>query len=204
VSGGLSVIVVDLQQLRAAVGSGDADLQKAVERERARELAALDVFITQIESWNGETEITGRASRDLLRHMVIGGPYLHGMGYAYRHCLEIMADVLGRRLPGVEWSGVPPKWFATVQAELTGAGVDEDTLRVEQLGFRGDPVPLPGFGGPRLGYWTRPEVALAQVALAGADLSLISDEVSGSVRELGQWLTVCVTSDRDLLGVYNT
>lgn len=132
----LTPYLVDLEELRRAVGSKDESLLSAVIQGNEEDFGRED---------DDEDEIPlGRA----LRHLVMGEPPDTGSAHQYGYALMRLCDHLGTTTSSLDlWSGV--QWDC-----VESTGLDEVFDR------SGPPVPLPPSDDfPTIGFLTAEEIA---------------------------------------------
>jgi hypothetical protein len=203
----VNAIAVDLDEVRAALGSKKKVLVARVRKEGAGLLDQVDEMIAdhveedEDEDGNPPEPLT---AADILRQLIMGEPYRREFGFAYGYCFEALCEHFGEGLNNSEWSAMHSEWFDTVGKELKKAGVDERALSLNTLFFRGPPVKLPTIEDfPSIGYLTKPEVAKARAALAKADLSKVKNRGAvESIEQIRSWLDECAESNRDLVCTY--
>jgi hypothetical protein len=196
----LSPIAIDLDALRAAIGSRDAALMGKIRGRFYADSKRIDRLLKEVLDPDEEP----LASGDVLRHLIMGEPYREDAGFAYGYCLELVCRQVGKALPNSAWSAMRSGWFDTIAAALRDGGVNSSALSIRNLAFRGSPVALPPIDEfPGIGYLTKAEIGTARAALAAADLSRSGDEeVAASIRQVAEWLNTCTDSNRDLVCFY--
>jgi len=143
--------LVDLDELRRVVGSGDAALL-----ERARERAP-DTFAEPERDEDDEEVSVGTA----LRHLVMGEPPQADSAHQYGYALEHLCAVLGRGLDAGWWEAIRwPVLDATGMSEVLDSG---------------PPVPLPKIADfPRIGFLEPPAIAALAARAAAGPLASIA------------------------------
>ena len=201
----LSAVAVDLDRVRAAIGSKDEVLLAALCDENAYSLQRIDDLLENALDAD-DPDYRPLTAADVLGHLVLGGPYREGerVGFAYGYCLELLCHHFGEALNNSEWCSMRSAWFDAVQAALEAAGVNRKLLSVHLLANRGAPIAIPTIDDfPGIGYLMKVEIAQTRAALAAADLSRIADkEAVASIRQISAWLDECVRSNRDLVCFY--
>jgi len=200
----VSPIAVDLDAVRAAIGSKDGWLLGELTKALADDLDRIDdVLCEYAEDANGKP-LAPLTAAAVLRHLVMSEPHRNGVGFAYGYCFAALCGHFGDALDNARWSALRPTWFGAVQAALGQAGVSATQFAVGRLVYRGPPVKLPYIDNlPNIGYLTRAEVAEARAALAPADLSKVTDrDAAESIEQLREWFGECVRSNRDLVCTY--
>lgn len=195
-------IAIELDQLTAALGSGDKRLLSSVARKYRDEFEQIDDMAAEFfedEHLDGALTV-----RDALRQMVNGEAYRRerGLGFVYGYALHFLCLHLGEELPNGWWrttSGWPVKQHA--DRALAAAGVAEGVLRTRMLVERGPPVPLPEVEDyPSVGYLRVSEARVALSALPEAAVAAVGDpDIRGAIGVLRGWLSTCVGSERDLI-----
>jgi hypothetical protein len=195
----LTPIAIDLDALRAAIGSRDAALMGKIRGRFYADSKRIDRLLKEVLDPDEEPLTTG----DILRHLIMKEPYREDAGFAYGYCLELLCYQLGDELNNSEWSAMHDDWFDTVASALRDSGVNTSALSIRALAFRGSPVSLPPIDDfPGIGYLTTAEIGTARAALAAADLSRSGDEAAASIRQVAEWLSTCAGSNRDLICFY--
>jgi hypothetical protein len=175
VSYSLVPYAVDLNQLRAALGSKDEALLTAI----------LESDPERFEEDEDEGELSLRAA---LRHLVMGLNRRNDSGYQYGYALEHLCAYLGERLDSDEWESI--RWE-----------VLEETGMVEIMEGNGSPVRLSRINDfPSLGHLTPEQVRvmaerIEQGPLTTAALSGKKPQRSASTAVLG-WVLSRITSRR--------
>jgi hypothetical protein len=203
----VNAIAVDLDEVRAALGSKKKALLAKLQKELAGGLEQIDDMLQ--DHIENDTDEDGNppeplTTADILRQLVMGEPYRKEFGFAYAYCFEALCEHFGESLNNGEWSAMRSEWFETVRRELKKAGVNEEGFSMNKLFFRGPPVKLPEIEDfPNVGYLTKSEVAQARAALAKADLSKVKNkEAVAAIEQIRSWLDECAKSDRDLVCTY--
>lgn len=205
----VTAIAVDLDRVRAALGSKDKTLLAHLRETSADDLEQVDDMLADhtdsSEDENGDP-LPPLTTADVLRHFVMGEPYRDGdgTGFAYGYCFEALCKHFGDRLDNDHWSGMRDAWFDAVQEALGHAGVSEKQFSIRQLVNRGAPVELPEIDDfPGIGYLTKAEIAGARDVLARADLTKVENgEAVEAIEQVREWLEECTASGRDLVCTY--
>lgn len=193
-------MAVDLDVVRAAIGSKDASLLAKLASGFAHEL---DDLTSMMEDAIDEDEGPLTAA-DVLRHLVMDEPRRPDAGFVYGYCFELICRHFGATLDNGEWSSMRWAWFEAVQKALGEAGVDGKTFAVTALVTRGAPVQLPPIDDfPSIGYLTRAEIPVVRAVLATAELSKVTDsQAVASIEQIRSWLDECAESGCDLVCTY--
>ncbi|MQY05772.1 DUF7691 family protein [Actinomadura macrotermitis] len=159
-----------------------------------------DVFLEWIQGQyceGGEFDPTPESMRELFYNE----PFT-GEGHIYGYTLKALCEVFGGPLDNGHWYPFGSEWPGTVQAALTGVGVQFDP---NDLMYSGSPVPLPRIDDfPLIGYVERKEALRLAAELDAADLSAIEDRsVAGAVTELHGWLKRCNDKPGDEYASYD-
>jgi len=178
----LEPYLIELDKIRAAVGTANAALVEAIVRRNPE----------AFEEDSGEELSPRQALEELIAGRLTRPESAHQYGYV----LKDLAGHLGEPIEPNWWCGVG--WEAL---EVTGLA--------DVLGRSGSPVELPPINGgfPTIGYLTRDEVAPTLDSLRDrfpAD-SEPDEEAYGLqdlVDEYEQWLQAAARSDKDLLFFY--
>lgn len=203
----VTAIAVDLDEVRAVLGSKDEVLAARLREALAGGLDQIDRMLAhhleddEDEDGNPPEPLT---TADVLRHLVMGEPYRDDFGFAYGYCFEALCLHFGDFLDNRHWSAMRGEWFDTVQKALARAGVAERQFSVNGLFFRGPPIDLPEIDDfPGIGYLTKAEIPTARAALAAADLSAATDPAAAeAIEQILSWLDACARSNRDLVCTY--
>ena len=91
----LTPIAVDLDKLRAAIGSRDAALVGIIRGRFYADSKRIDRLLKEVLDPDEEPLTTG----DILRHLIMGEPYREDAGFAYGFCLELVCRQVGKALP---------------------------------------------------------------------------------------------------------
>lgn len=197
----VSAYAVPLSHVRAAIGSGDADLLAAITAAAARygRIDAQDEDLYDADG--GEPPVATMA--EVVRHLVAGEAY-ERVGFKYGYALELICRHVGQLLSNAQWSALRWEWLEEVDAALTAANVPAGEFRVTRhLVCRGSPVPLPRIEDfPSIGYLTAGEIPGVAAALDGPGRAAAGDEVGASLDELRGWLRTCCDTGRDLVCFY--
>ena len=197
---GVTPIAVDLDVVRAALGSGDHALLSAVSHELRRRIDDLD----RADDADAEDEDRAIPAAVALRQMILGEPLSTSSvdSAKYGYMFEGVSQHFGEGLPNSEWSGMGGDWFDSVDAALGAAGVAADRFRVVgSVFYRGMPVAIPAPDDfPAVGYVLRSEMPRVLAALRGIDLP--DPEVGAAVEQIRSWLETCAGSGRDLVCFY--
>lgn len=197
-------IAVDLDKVRAVIGSKDKAFLARLKKSIGDELEQIDDMLADYVDEDEEEEPLTTA--DALRHMIMGEPYRadEGLGFAYGYCFEAICLHFGQFLDNNGWSAMRWPWFEAVQKALGAAGVKEKAFSVSALVSRGAPIDLPEIDDfPGIGYLTRAEIPSARVVLAAADLSQVKDrEAVESIGQVMSWFDTCIESKCDLVCTY--
>jgi hypothetical protein len=203
----VSAIAVDLDKVKAAIGSKNKKLFAALSKEAASDLEQIEEMIADhLEDDEDEdgNPLEPFSAEEALRGLIMGGERREEFGFAYGYCFEYLCLHFGEFLNNSHWSAMRSEWFETVAKGLVKAGVTTKMFSLNELFFRGPPVELPEVADfPSIGYLTRPEIAKARDVLAKADLTKVKDRgVVESVEQIRSWLDECVQSKRDLVCTY--
>ena len=166
--------MIDLDRLRAAVGSKDAALVEAVRSKGPEQFDSDEYDLT-----------LGQALTQLVMGEKLGRDDTHQYGYA----LEKLAAHLGRRLPLDLWSGV--RWAAM---EDSGVAPIMDS---------GPPVNLPKIDDfPTIGYLPREQIADMVGKMGDEGLTNEDEELEELLKEFEAWLREAAKAKQDLLLFY--
>lgn len=202
----VSAYAVDLDAVRAVVGSRDGRILTELTAALADDLEQIDDMLCEYAEDNEDEKdpYPPLTAADVLRHLVMGDPCRKDVGFAYGYCFAALCAHFGTELNNDQWSAMRATWFGAVQAALAQAGVSAKQFAVDRLVYRGPPVRLPSLNDfPNIGYLMRAEVVEARAALATADLAKITNlGAAESVKQMREWFVACVRSNRDLVCTY--
>lgn len=166
--------VIDLAQLRAAIGSRNQSLIAAIVEKHPR----------QFESPDSELPLE-QALTQLVMGEELGETATHQYGYA----LELLADQLGQKLPFDLWSGI--RWDAM---EDSGVASIMDS---------GPPVSLPAISDfPNIGYIEQDKIAQMVAAMDDEGLTNDVPDLEELLKEFEGWLRMAAQAKKDLLFFY--
>ncbi len=134
---GIMAFAVDLDQIKAVIGSKDEQLLSRLQQSLSAKLFRLVAEGEEGESLTGST---------VLGQLIRGEEYDRSWYYAhvYGYVLKYLCDHFGRSLPNSEWCPMRGEWAATVDEALEKAGVPPSLFRVGSLLMhRGAPVDIP-------------------------------------------------------------
>jgi hypothetical protein len=178
----LSLFLVDPEIPRAAIGSGDVRMRRAIGGRFKQEMSADDDYFSY-EIANGAP-----TRYEALTAVVDGGPFDERHGFQYGYAYRMICAFHGRRLWGNSFSPFKYAWLEHVDEALKSLGVD--AVAVSDLGY-GLPSPLPHTDLPGHGVWTARECAAALVqyeAVTAEQFATLDDHVREAVEEIGGWL----------------
>jgi hypothetical protein len=197
----LNPIAVDLKKVAGVIGSKNKKLLGTLVKQFGGSFEEIDEMaadFTDEEDGEGATTV-----RDALTQMVMGQEYNDELGFVYGYALEFICSHFGSLLSNENWSAMPSpsKWAQKADKALESVGVDEKTLRLSQLMYRGSPIPLPLIEDfPGIGYMTHKEIVAAVEAFSEDKLDAVKDEaVREALSEVRGWLWSCEDSGEDLI-----
>jgi hypothetical protein len=162
----LTPFLIDLEQLRKAVGSRDESLLAAVVDASRSPDPDVDLRC------EGQVPLSPE-----LRQLVMGDPLDDESGSEYGYALQLLCRHLGQEILPDVWEGV--RWAAVVDAGLE-----------EPFETRGAPVRLPDRDFPAIAYLTAEEIAQrisqlehGHLTSEDRDLQELLDEYEGWLRE---------------------
>ncbi|NUQ62107.1 MAG: hypothetical protein HUU20_06445 [Pirellulales bacterium] len=197
----LTPYAVDLGKIKALVGS--------------KNQRRLNQLIKRFGKGAEDNEGYGATWAELLRHLVLGGPYDEQSGPKYGCILQFLCMQFGQELSNDNFCDLRGAhgWFESLDEQLERAGVSTKLLSISKhLADRGSPIPIPAYNDfPRIGYLTAQGVARALDALLGAKLDDIGDEededeelwLPEEFEEIRSWLETCVETKCDLVCFYS-
>lgn len=171
----LRVFLVDLEQVRAALGGGDPDL-------------AASVMEYHPEPFQEHDPAAGLSPRDALSELLAGKLTEPNSAHQYARALRELCDYLGDELDG--WSDI--RWSVM---EATGLG--------PLLEESGSPVALPTNPGryPLVGYIPRDRVAATLPRPQQSSTGAEPDRTAFS-KDYEEWLETARQEARDLVFFY--
>ena len=183
----LEPFLVDLAEIRKAVGGGDAELISAV-MEYHPEAFEMGVEDAQDEVEEDEEEISmSQALTELISGKLTSPDSAHQYGYA----LKELCDYLGEDVDRDMWCGV--RWIA-----MEESGLDKI------VEGSGSPVPLPDNPGtfPTIGYLTREKVRERVSQLGDDHLTADDDDMQELLDEYEEWLRAAAEQNKDIIFFY--
>jgi hypothetical protein len=200
---GIMAYAIDLDEIRAVIGSRSQQALETYEADFAHDAAAIDEFLEDhAEEGEGEPLPT---ARDALRQLIMGEPMDERVGFAYAYCLKYLCDAHGEFLDNGAWYSVRTAFLEQVQNALDGAGVAPETISVARLTAGGSPIAIPDVEEwPGIGFLARDAIRGALDSLARVNPAEIADgHVRDSVKQLTEWLSICRDQNRDLICFYH-
>jgi hypothetical protein len=197
----LNPIAVDLKKVAGVIGSKNKKLVGTLVKkfgDRFEEIDEMAADCMDEEDGEGVTTV-----RDALTQMVMGQEYNDELGFVYGYALEFICWHFGALLSNDSWSAMPSpsEWVQQADNALESVGVDEKTLRLSQLIYRGSPIPLPLIEDfPGIGYMTHEEIVAAVEVFTEDKLDAVKNEaVREALSEVRIWLWSCEASGEDLI-----
>ncbi|MEU0543822.1 hypothetical protein ABZ319_28555 [Nocardia sp. NPDC005978] len=199
-SRGFMVYAVDIQRIRAVIGSGDRELATELVGELGGELDSLDKESTYW--YPGGTPPSGRDA--LVRMIVEAGyqdqPDVEKYAAVYGYCFERLCDHLGTALGNEGWERARGTWLAYIEDELGSIEVCFEPF--EEL-ISGETVPLPNIWDvPAIGCTPREFMAGMIEKLEPALSADIDEEVQEAVEQVVDWAKYCGSAELDLVCFY--
>ncbi|GAB1639601.1 hypothetical protein [Krasilnikovia sp. MM14-A1259] len=196
---GVMAWAVDLDRVRAEIGSGDTTLAQRYGASFTERHPAVQALIDDVTG--DRTAIT---LSEVARHMIMGEPYDERIGFAYGYFLEHLCDLQGTFLDNPRWMPVPVDWCQRVDEALAGAGLLADGFSTFNLVFGGSPVPLPRIDGfPGIGYQEYGSLEEPARLLAGAGAADIAEEFQDAAYDVFQWLSEAHQSRRSVVAFFH-
>lgn len=166
--------MVDLDKVRKAVGSGDADLVEQIRNSDPQRFGD-----------DGEDLSLGTA----LQQLVMGEPLIEEHGYQYGYALEQLVKHLGKELPLDLWCGV--RWAAVADSG------------VEPILMSGSPVPLPEIPDfPTIGHLPREMIISAVAKMGDEGLGHANPELLELLKEFETWMREAAREKLDIVLFY--
>lgn len=191
-SNSLTTYVVDLDLLKASVGSGDDELRRMIcDRFEQR----LDRFFY----FGGADDLP---IRDAIRAVIEGGPFERRHGTVYNYAYKWICEFHGSHLDDSDFSPMRSSgWLETVDEGLKAVGVTAVGVEGFTFGHAPDPIPEPDFLLPASSTWGLEECrkALEQWAAATEeDKAALDPYVRQAAESCMEW---CRAADTTGLGV---
>jgi hypothetical protein len=183
---GVMAYAVDIDTVTAQCGSGDNQLRRAV----------CGRFRADISRSNDEFDLPGdRGAPNIftaIEHLIMDGEKTLD-GYLYGYGFEYIVRFSGQFLANNPFYPCPSQYLTdTVDPDLKATGA---TLRMDDLIFRGAPVPFPAPGDfPAIGYWTADEVA--------SNATSVQSGTSEKVRTVAAWAALAADRSQGIVGFY--
>jgi hypothetical protein len=195
----ITPIAVDLQKVTGVIGSKNKRLLGTIIKKFGNQFEEIDEMAAEAADDAGGGEAT--TVRDALTQMVMGEEYDEAVGFVYGYALEFICLHFGERHPNENWAPMKLELARKADQALESVGVDEQTLRLSQLMYRGSPVPLPVIEDcPCIGYMTLKEIEAAISAFGEDQLAAIKDEgVREALDEVRIWLWRSEAAGQDLI-----
>jgi hypothetical protein len=198
---GITPVAVDLDDVRAVVGSKDGALLEALTDEFRNGLGRIDAHDDP-----DDEEGPPLSAATVLRQIVMGEDYDRSwwLGFKYGYVFELLCLRFGEELSNSEWSAMRGRWVDVVDEALEKAGVDKGRFRVgHHIMCRGAPIDLPEPDDfPFIGYLLKHEIPQAYEALSAADLSTVDDPQVKAIAQVRDWLSHCAKTRTDLVCFY--
>lgn len=174
----LRVYQVDLNALRATVGSNDTALLQRVLAREAYAIRAHDEWFAD-EIAGGDPTL-GQALEQIVRNQMV-----RSAGYAYGYALELLCRELGEPLPSDNFQGIGWSWIETVDARLAELNAPP-RFRLDRLAgiFPLQDVPRPS-DFPSIGHLTPEDLDAARAWAAALEPA---DGTTRAVEEILDWL----------------
>jgi hypothetical protein len=197
---GLMLYAVELDKVRAAVGSDDEKLRRSIGGRFKRDIAAAD-------SWFSSAIEGGCPPRyEALRHLIHGAPRVEGYAFQYAYAFKLLVEHYGRFLDNDGFMPIGFDYLEQVNAQLRALGVS--AIDVESLAYFHPPVELPIPGDfPGVGYLEletlREGVAQFEAIEAGAIAGIADSFMQTSIQNVRQWCQSCAQQGRGLVSFYH-
>jgi hypothetical protein len=195
---GITAYAVDIEKVRAQIGSGDAGLAEDYAASFPEHRQHVQEHLDELR---GDSAVT---LADIARQVILGEPYDERFGSAYRYFFEHLCERAGERMhnhgftPFSGWD-----YLRVVDKALADAGLLVPDFTLEGLIAGGSPVPLPYADFPAIGHRLNAELAAPAERLANApNTSLPDDEFGMQAYALFQWLSYPEDEGLDLVTFY--
>jgi hypothetical protein len=172
----LTPFMIDLSKLRAAVGSKDAALVRAIRASKPEKFEKVDQ--------QGDLSLG-----DALSRLVMGDKLGQDQAHQYGYALEALCHHLGEVIWPDVWGGV--RWAAM-----------EDT-GVDAVMESGPPVPLPPINDfPTIGFLEAAEIRRRVEEMGDEGLTNDDEDLQELLEEFEGWLRTAASKGKDLVFFY--
>jgi hypothetical protein len=181
-SSSINVFVVDLDQLRGAIASGDKELVEAICQDQESFLATIDDIDDEAELKCGEA----------VAHLICGTPSDEYPGYLYGYALEAICRQVGRELENICPICGAGDWLEEVDKALQDQRVP---IALSTLVYGECPVKIPTPGDyPFIGSWPHQSILPALTALQWLEMFGLDREMTQTFQQIRSWLADAATT----------
>jgi hypothetical protein len=192
---GAMAYTVDLDRLRAEIGSGDRDSAERYSATFTEHNQYLQDMIDDTIGDEGSVTVA-----DVARHMILGEPCDERIGFAYGYFLKHLCETHGTFEDNYGWMPVPVDFPQRLDDYLAGQGLLAEGFTVTDLVFGGSPVPLPRIDDfPGIGYREFGTLTEPAEKLSWAGRIDMPEEFSQAVYETFQWLARADSNKRSVV-----
>ena len=178
----INVFVVDLDQLREAIASGDKQLVDAICQDQEWFLATIDDIDDEAELKCGEA----------VAHLICGTPSDKYPGYLYGYAMEAICRQVGRELENICQICGAGDWLEDVDKALQDQKVP---IALSTLVYGGCPVKIPMPGDyPFIGSWSQESIPPALTALQCLEMFGLDREMTQTFQQIRSWLADAATT----------
>ncbi|QBS39918.1 hypothetical protein [Nocardia sp. CS682] len=180
----LSVYVVELDRVRAAIGSRDDKLRRMIGGRFKAQLAHAD-------DWFAEEIANGAPARyDAVRAVIDGGPFDEVYGFQYAYAYQTICQFYGRFLDNRYFSPFRGSWLEQVDEGLAELGIK--AISLADFVYHALPAALPQPDElPGYGEWTPEQCAEALVqweSTAPKQREDVDHEVLAAIESCMEWI----------------
>ncbi len=181
-SNSINVMVVELDKMRRAIGSGDRKLIEAIQKDQ-------EWFLSTIDDIDDEAELK---CAQAVEHLIVGNPSDDYPGYLYGYALEAICRQLGRELENICPICGAGDWLEEVDAALK---IHKIPLEISTLVFGLCPVEIPQPDDyPMIGSWPPQSIPPALAALKWLEMFGMDREMTDTFRQIRSWLADAATT----------
>lgn len=200
----LTPLMADLDALRSAFGCKDkALLRKVLDgSDLPNDDTDADEYEMEYDD-DDDTDVPEElpSSQDALRHIIMGTPWVRGIGSKYGCAFLVLCQHLGEELDRTNWGMTSAEYDHVFDQVLAKLGVGADVINVTSLAEGSRNFPLPESADPPFGTMPAPNVAraaavLAPIELAAVEAASVGARTSRGVIEPG-FVTACFEELRE-------
>jgi hypothetical protein len=125
------------------------------------------------------------SSQDALRHIIMGEPWVRGIGGKYGYAFLVLCQHLGEELDRTNWGTTRAEYDHAFDLVLAKLGVKADVISVTSLAEGSRYFTLPRSADPPYGTMTAAKVARAVEPLAGVDRAALEVASQGVTTSRG-------------------